>query len=141
MTVRVLFVSKEYQPLCSGVARHIQGLAQALLNDPSVALHMLAPTVGEGAAPLLVMRGGYRRLWGRLGRCDLVHLHGSRTSLVFCTALLARLRGLPVMLYPALLLRRWLMARAGLETSVGPDGGAGAGTDCRYAGAAARGLD
>jgi glycosyltransferase involved in cell wall biosynthesis len=100
MTVRVLFVSKEYQPLYSGVARHIQGLAQALVDDPAVALSMLAPQVGEGHAPLAVMRGGYRRLWSCLRSCDVVHLHGSRTPLVFCAALLARLRRLPVVYTP-----------------------------------------
>lgn len=100
MKVRVLFVSKEYQPLFSGVARHVQGLAQALRDDPSVTLSMLAPQVGEGQAPFSVVRGGYRRLWGCLSHCDVVHLHGSRTPLVLCAALLARLRRVPVVYTP-----------------------------------------
>lgn len=100
MTVRVLFVSKEFQPLFSGVARHIQGLAQALAKDDSLALHMLAPTVGEGHAPLTVVKGGYRRLWASLRDCEVVHLHGSRTLLVVCAALLARWQGLPMVYTP-----------------------------------------
>lgn len=100
MRVRVLFVSKEYQPLSSGVARHIQGLTQALSADQSLALHLLAPTVDAENGSLQIVQGGYRRLWSSVGDSDLVHVHGARTPFAACAALLAWLRRRPIVYTP-----------------------------------------
>ncbi|ATR85326.1 MULTISPECIES: glycosyltransferase family 4 protein [Pseudomonas] len=98
--MRVLHVSKEFQPLSSGVARHIQGLVQAMQENTEIELHILAPTIDAGAAPCRVQQGGYRHLWAAVGASDLVHVHGARTPFAASAAFLAWLRGVPVVYTP-----------------------------------------
>lgn len=100
MTLRVLQVSKEYHPLSSGVARHIQGLAQGLAKDASFVLCLLAPTVDASSAPCQVVQGSYRELWRNLRDSDVVHVHGARTPFAAFAALLAWLLGIPVVYTP-----------------------------------------
>lgn len=100
MTIRVLQISKEFQPLSSGVARHIQGLAQALSDDPAIELRLMAPVMDIAAAPCPTQPGGYRALWQQLGDCNVVHLHGARTPFVAAAAALAWLRRCPVVYTP-----------------------------------------
>ncbi len=100
MTIHVLQVSKEFQPLSSGVARHIQGLAQALSGNHEIALNILAPTVEAASAPCPVKQGGYRHLWALIGASDVVHVHGARTPFAAVAGILARLRGVPLVYTP-----------------------------------------
>lgn len=100
MTINVLQVSKEFQPLSSGVARHIQGLTQALSSNNEIALKILAPTVEAASAACRVQRGGYRQLWALIGDSDVVHIHGARTPFAAVAGMLARLRGVPLVYTP-----------------------------------------
>ena len=100
MTLQVLHVSKEFEPLSSGVARHIQGLAGAIQTDDQIRLTILATAIGETGGDLDVRQGGYRLLWAVLGEHDLVHVHGARTPIAALTALLAFIRGVPLVYTP-----------------------------------------
>ncbi|WP_437882694.1 glycosyltransferase family 4 protein [Pseudomonas sp. LRF_L74] len=100
MSLRVLQVSKEFHPLSSGVARHIQGLVQALGEDRAFRFRVLAPTVDATSAPCAVVQGRYSALWRSLADCDVVHVHGARTPFVAFAALSAWLRGVPVVYTP-----------------------------------------
>lgn len=100
MTIRVLHVSKEFEPLSSGVARHIQGLATAIQADDAVRIAILAPRVDVAGGQLDVRQGGYRSLWSALADHDLVHVHGARTPIAACAALLAFIRGRPLVYTP-----------------------------------------
>ena len=93
MTIRVLHVSKEFEPLSSGVARHIQGLATAIQADDTVRIAILAPRVDVAGGGLDVRQGGYRSLWSAVADHDLVHVHGARTPIAAFAALLAVIRG------------------------------------------------
>jgi glycosyltransferase involved in cell wall biosynthesis len=95
-----LLVSKEFQPLSSGVARHIQGLAQALSDNHEIAMKILAPNVEAASAPCPVKEGGYSRLWALIGASDVVHVHGARTPFAAVAGMLARLRGVPLVYTP-----------------------------------------
>lgn len=100
MTIRVLHVSKEFEPLSSGVARHIQGLATAIQADDSARITILAPRVDVAGGGLDVRQGGYRSLWSALAEHDLVHVHGARTPIAAFAALLAVVRGRPLVYTP-----------------------------------------
>lgn len=100
MTIRVLHVSKEFEPLSSGVARHIQGLATAIQTDDTVRITILAPRVDVAGGGLNVRQGGYRSLWSALADHDLVHVHGARTPIAAFAALLAVIRGRPLVYTP-----------------------------------------
>lgn len=100
MTLRILHVSKEFQPLSSGVARHIQGLAQAMRNNGEVELSILAPNIDASQSPCRLQQGGYRDLWKAVGANDLVHVHGARTPFSAAAALLARACGIPLVYTP-----------------------------------------
>jgi glycosyltransferase involved in cell wall biosynthesis len=100
MTLRVLHVSKEFEPLSSGVARHIQGLATAIQTDGEVRLTILAPVIDASSSDLDVRQGGYRCIWSALGEHDLVHVHGARTPIAAFAALLASIRGVPLVYTP-----------------------------------------
>ncbi|WAH57619.1 glycosyltransferase [Pseudomonas silvicola] len=100
MSVKVLQVSKEFEPLSSGVARHIQGLALALRGQGEVRLAVLAPTVDRRDPPCPLTQGGYASLWRAVGDSDVVHVHGARTPFTAVAAMLARLRGVAVVYTP-----------------------------------------
>lgn len=100
MTLRVLHVSKEFEPLSSGVARHIQGLTNAMRADRGIKLALLAPKVEATDTACAVLQGGYGRLWAAIGESDVVHVHGARTPFSAVAALLARLRRVPVVYTP-----------------------------------------
>lgn len=100
MTIRVLHVSKEFSPLSSGVARHIQGLATAIQTDDTTSITILAPLVDVAGSELEVRQGGYRSLWAALADHDLVHVHGARTPIAAFTTLLALVRGRPLVYTP-----------------------------------------
>lgn len=100
MRLRVLHVSKEFEPLSSGVARHIQGLATAIQAEGAARLTILAPAINASGSRLDVRQGGYRRLWSELAEHDLVHVHGARTPIAAFTALLAVIRGVPLVYTP-----------------------------------------
>ncbi len=100
MTLRILHVSKEFEPLSSGVARHIQGLANAMRDDRDIELALLAPKVDVADVSCDVRQGGYGRLWSAIGESDVVHVHGARTPFSAVAALLAWLRGVPVVYTP-----------------------------------------
>ncbi|MBD9415045.1 glycosyltransferase family 4 protein [Pseudomonas sp. PDM16] len=100
MTLRVLHVSKEFEPLSSGVARHIQGLANAMRDSEAVEPILLAPQVDAVGTPGDIRQGGYGSLWKAIGESDLVHVHGARTPFAAAAAFLAWLRGAPVVYTP-----------------------------------------
>ena len=100
MKIRVLHVSKEFEPLSSGVARHIQGLATAIQADDSTRITILAPQVNVAGDGLDVRQGGHRSLWSALAEHDLVHVHGARTPIAAFAALLAVVRGKPLVYTP-----------------------------------------
>ncbi|WP_414158943.1 glycosyltransferase [Pseudomonas sp. BNK-45] len=100
MKIRVLHVSKEFEPLSSGVARHIQGLATAIQADDSTRITILAPQVNVAGDGLDVRQGGHRSLWSALAEHDLVHVHGARTPIAAFAALLAVVRGRPLVYTP-----------------------------------------
>ena len=100
MKIRVLHVSKEFDPLSSGVARHIQGLATAIQADDSTRITILAPQVNVAGDGLDVRQGGHRSLWSAMAEHDLVHVHGARTPIAAFAALLAVVRGRPLVYTP-----------------------------------------
>ncbi|QXI26278.1 glycosyltransferase [Pseudomonas vanderleydeniana] len=100
MAIRILQVSKEFFPLSSGVARHIQGLATAIQSDDATRITILAPLVDAASRDLDVRQGGYLSLWAALADHDLVHVHGARTPFAAFTALLAIVRGRPLVYTP-----------------------------------------
>lgn len=100
VTVRVLHVSKEFEPLSSGVARHIQGLAEAMQVNDKVTLTILAPVIGATSDHLNIHKGGYRHVWSAIGKSDVVHVHGARSPLAALAALLAMIRGVPMVYTP-----------------------------------------
>lgn len=100
MSVRVLHVSKEFEPSSSGVARHVQGLFEALRGDSRLALSILAPRIEADAGRYRLIRGGFAQLRRSLPDYDLLHVHGARTPLAALGAWLARRRGVPVVYTP-----------------------------------------
>lgn len=100
MTIRVLHVSKEFQPLSSGVARHIQGLAKAMRANDEIDLTILAPEIEAADTPCRLQQGGYRKLWALIGGSAVVHIHGARTPFAAAAGLVARLRGVPMVYTP-----------------------------------------
>lgn len=100
MSLRVLQVSKEFEPSSSGVARHIQGLVRAMAADGQIALTILAPNIDAADGPWRLLRGGYSRLWSAIGVSDLVHVHGARTPFAAVAGALARIRGVPLVYTP-----------------------------------------
>jgi len=100
MTLRVLHISKEFEPLSSGVARHIHGLATALQASGAARLSVMAPVVDATQTGFEVRQGGYRQLWSAIGANQLVHVHGARTPIAAVAALLAWLRGVPLVYTP-----------------------------------------
>ena len=100
MTLRVLHVSKEFEPLSSGVARHIHGLATAMQATGTARLSVMAPVVDASPTDFEVRQGGYWQLWSAIGASELVHVHGARTPIAAFAALLARLRGVPLVYTP-----------------------------------------
>lgn len=99
--LRVLHVSKEFEPSSSGVARHIQGLVQALQGlNGNIQLSILAPVIGVDLGELDVRQGGYRKLWSELAEHDVLHIHGARTPIAAFAALLALIRCVPLVYTP-----------------------------------------
>ncbi len=97
----ILQVYREFYPEGSGVARHMDGLMQALATSGTAGA-IFAPDVAPMAAarPFPVLTGGIRALWRAIGRADLVHVHGARTPIAGLAALLAQARGKPIVYTP-----------------------------------------
>jgi glycosyltransferase involved in cell wall biosynthesis len=98
--IRVLHVSREFEPRSSGVARHIHGLALALAGEADLHLEILAPRVDAEPGPYTLSRGSYAALGAAIARNDILHVHGARTPLAAAAAHLAALRGTPVLYTP-----------------------------------------
>lgn len=99
--IRVLMVHWEFAPQSSGVARHMDGLAAALVRRGDVAPTVLSPRLGRvEARGYEVVDGGLAALPAQLRRCDLVHVHSSRTVLSAVALRLARLMGKPAVFTP-----------------------------------------
>ncbi|TAD87563.1 MAG: glycosyltransferase [Alphaproteobacteria bacterium] len=81
--IRVAHVYKEFHPFASGVARHIDGLATAVMEH-GIAITIVAPDQGE------VPQGrAYARvtsLAAGLAGADIVHVHGARTPIAMVAA-------------------------------------------------------
>ncbi|WP_218276650.1 glycosyltransferase family 4 protein [Pseudomonas sp. HMWF032] len=100
MTIQVLHVSREFEPLCSGVARHIQGLAQAIQANPAIRLTILAPLISADSSPANLCKGSYGQLWRAVGNSDVVHVHGARSPIAALAAACAIIRGVPLIYTP-----------------------------------------
>lgn len=99
----ILHVYREFHPEGSGVARHIDGLLQALVaagGAGAVFAPDVAPEIAPGARPFPVLTGGLRALGQAVNQAGLVHVHGARTPIAVLAALLARVRGKPIIYTP-----------------------------------------
>lgn len=99
--IRVLMVHCEFMPQASGVARHIAGLASALVRRGDVMPTVLAQrTLAGDTLGYRVIKGGYRELLRQVARCDIVHAHGARTLISAAALRLARILGKPAVFTP-----------------------------------------
>jgi glycosyltransferase involved in cell wall biosynthesis len=99
--IRVLMVHCEFMPQTSGVARHMAGLASALVLRGDVIPTILAQRTGaDGSFGCQVIKGGYRALLRQIDQCDIVHAHGARTAISAVALRLARMLGKPSVFTP-----------------------------------------
>lgn len=99
--IRVLMIHCEFMPQSSGVARHMAGLARALTDRGDIALTILVQHLRNGPAMgYAVDGGGFKTLVAQMRRCDVVHVHGSRTVISTVALRLAWLLGKPVVFTP-----------------------------------------
>lgn len=98
--MNILMVHPEFCPTASGVARHLDGLARALVALGH-GVEILAPeTEAPAGAPYGVVRGGIAQLPAALRRADALHAHGSRKPLTCLAMALAAAAGRPVVYTP-----------------------------------------
>jgi len=100
--IKVLQVHWEFAPQSSGVARHIDGLSQALVSNCDVDVEIFVtadPQVPTGRG-YRVIRGGLVDLVRAISRCDVVHAHGSRTLISAVALRLARILRKPTIFTP-----------------------------------------
>jgi Glycosyltransferase len=99
--IRVLQVHCEFMPQSSGVARHMDGMAQALAGGGEVEPTVFAQRVGPvGERGYRVLAGSFAGLPAQVGACDVVHAHGARTAISAAALRLARLLGKPAVFTP-----------------------------------------
>lgn len=100
--MRIVHVYKDFAPQGGGggVARHIHGLA-VLAVQAGHSLRVAAPLAEPAQeAGYAALRTPWPGLWRQVGWADVVHVHGARTPVAIWAALLARLRGKPVVYTP-----------------------------------------
>lgn len=99
--MKVLHVYCEFMPDSSGVARHIDGLAAELShNGVTVTVFSSTPCTPVPGRSYRLLTGKILTLWREVRACDVVHAHGSRTTISALALLFARWLGKPSVFTP-----------------------------------------
>jgi glycosyltransferase involved in cell wall biosynthesis len=99
--MKVLQVHKDFQPLLGGggTARHIHGLARALVAKGCV-VRVVAPDAEDIQTPYTTAKAEAGDLASHLAWADVVHVHGGRSSYALRGAIGAARKGKPFLYTP-----------------------------------------